>query len=501
MKLSRLVAYRESLDALPFEQAAQRLTDDIDICKDTFQQCPIDLGPNMQTIQDISDAVARDIRGLHQSVKDIKTHIDAEISRRSKDYFAQSYRAYDSIRDEPIDQLMNRELRMDEEGEKFLRHRVKINSNWKYPGLLIRTQKMDLFQDMLDSDPLYLYDTSYQLLEPCLSKLTPEYRARVRTGMIDEKQDQLFPRLPVAQMGLVFAWNYLNYRPIEIMRRYFEAVFLCLRPGGTFIFTYNNCSRSLAVILCEHAFASYTPVWAVRSMLENIGFVIDNQYNGAYHLSFLEVHKPGELASLRGGQSLAMINPKLFTRAQMAELVSQASQLDIQIPCGEIDYAVLESQVTAEQQRRNQLEQERLERQRLAEQQRQEELRQIAEQQAASEAQAREQRRQWLEQQRLAAEAEEKRRVYEEIQQRIAREKDIRDRAQNLNIPDRDTMPFEELEKAVEHIEHMNELNHLRKEAVRLKLDRTDLIMRKYTLKELKRAIKQWRAENERPPT
>ena len=95
----------------------------------------------------------------------------------------------------------------------------------------------------------------------------------------------------------------------------------------------------------------------------------------------------------------------------------------------------------------------------------------------------------------------EKQRLHEELERRIEREKSIRNRADNLNIPNRDIMPFEELEKAVEHIEHMNELNHLRKEAVRLKLDRTDLIMRKYTLKELKRAIKQWRAENERPPT
>ena len=44
-------------------------------------------------------------------------------------------------------------------------------------------------------------------------------------------------------------------------------------------------------------------------------------------------------------------------------------------------------------------------------------------------------------------------------------------------------------------------MDRLRKEAVRLKLDRTDVIMRKYTLKELKQAIKKWRAENERPPT
>ena len=52
-----------------------------------------------------------------------------------------------------------------------------------------------------------------------------------------------------------------------------------------------------------------------------------------------------------------------------------------------------------------------------------------------------------------------------------------------------------------EHLKTAEEMDRLRKEAVRLKLDRTDVIMEKYTLKELKQAIKKWRAENERPLT
>jgi hypothetical protein len=101
-------------------------------------------------------------------------------------------------------------------------------------------------------------------------------------------------------------------------------------------------------------------------------------------------------------------------------------------------------------------------------------------------------------QERLRLEKEQR---LSEIDQRRAWRKSIKERAEGLNIPDRDTLEFDELAQKVEHFEHMKELNDLRKEAVRLKLDRTDLIMRQYTLKELKRAIKKWRAENERPST
>lgn len=501
MKLSQIIAYRESLDSLPFSESMAALTKDVAVCIDTLTQSPVSLRGQVPTIQQVGLALERDMDNFRGSIDIIKRVLDEEINDRSKEYFSASYAAYESIKSEPIEMLLNRELRRDDEGEKLLRHRIKLNSNWKYPGMLIRTQKEDFYTEMVDSDPLYLLDTSYQLLEPCLSSVTPNYRARLRTGMIDETHDRLLPSVPRDQLGFAFAWNFFNYRPIEIMRRYFQEIYETLRPGGVFIFTYNNCTRSMPVVLCEHSFASFTPDWAVKSLLNTIGYEVIDQYDGNYHLNFLEVRKPGTLTTMRGGQTLAVITAKPYTRARMQELREQAVSLELDLPDGEIDYASLERNVNDILERKRIEEQERLEKARLAEEQRLAELERLAAEKAYNETQAKERRRQEMERRRLEQEAAEKKRQHEEMERRIAGEKSIRLRADNLNIPDRDTMPFEELEKAVEHIEHMNELNHLRKEAVRLKLDRTDLIMRKYTLKELKRAIKQWRAENERPPT
>jgi SAM-dependent methyltransferase len=465
---------------------------------DTFSQSPIDLDSHHAAIQEVNAAIERDLENFQGGVDVIKKHLDQEIVRRGQAYFSDSYTHYESIRDEPLENLINRELRVSDEGSNLLRHRIKSNSNWKFPGVLIRPQKETYYTDMTDSDPLYLLDTDYDLLEPCLSTVTSNYRARLRKAVIDEQSDQLLPGIPVAQIGFVFAWNFFNYRPIEVLKKYFAKIYNVLRPGGKFLFTYNNCSRSRPVILCEHAFASFTPDWAVISLLESIGFQITGRHDGDYHLNFLEAVKPGELATLRGGQTLATITAKPYSKVRMKELRDLANEFGIDFDPRTINYNVLEEQV-----------EEALE-QRRQEQRRAEELRHLTEDEKLDlkvktlEEQiqeAREKRRAGQETQKQEQERLAKEQQLAEIDQRRAHRKSVRDRANDLNIPDRDTMEFGELEQRVQHAEEAKELNYLRKEAVRLKIDRTDLIMRKYTAKELKRAIKKWRAENERPST
>jgi SAM-dependent methyltransferase len=498
MKLSQIIAFRESLEDLPYQDSMMALQHDLQICSDTLDQSPVDLDVHRGTIQDVVHSVERDLENFRGGIDIIKKHIDREIVRLGKQYFIDSYTHYESIQDEPLDNLLNRELRCSEEGDRLLRHYIKTNSNWQFPGVLIRPQRESYYTDMVDSDPLYLLDTDYDLLEPCLSSVTENYRTRLRRGMIDENSELLLPGIPRSQIGFVFAWNFFNYRPVEVLKRYFNEIYDVLRPGGTFLFTYNNCSRSMPVILCEHAFASFTPDWAVESLLKSLGFEITDRHDGDYHLNFLEARKPGDLTTLRGGQTLAVINAKPWTRARMQELRTLANELGVAVDPSTVDYDQLEQELESilEQKREDERRAEEL--RHMAEDQRLEVEIQTLEQQIQE---ARERKRLGLETQAQEQLRLEKEQRLSEIDQRRAWRKSIKERAEGLNIPDRDTLEFDELARKVEHIEHMKELNDLRKEAVRLKLDRTDLIMRQYTLKELKRAIKKWRAENERPST
>ena len=74
--------------------------------------------------------------------------------------------------------------------------------------------------------------------------------------------------------------------------------------------TYNDCDRMPGVVLAESHYACYTPGRLITTLAESIGFDRIYSWHDNGPATFLEIRKPGELESLRGGQSLAKIVPK-----------------------------------------------------------------------------------------------------------------------------------------------------------------------------------------------
>ena len=71
--------------------------------------------------------------------------------------------------------------------------------------------------------------------------------------------------------------------------------------------TYNNCDRAHGVALAEKAWMTYTPKRLVVAAAENVGLEYISDYDAAGDVSWIEFTKPGEVETLRGGQSLAKI--------------------------------------------------------------------------------------------------------------------------------------------------------------------------------------------------
>jgi len=425
MKLSELIAYRESLAKLSYQPThGVEFLDLLRISMATANGCPVLPGSLLDQMQNSFNAVSGTISDFEQNISNIKQFVNDEISSRCRDYFAKSYADYESAKNEPLANILTRELRMEQGDENQLRQRIRMNSDWKYPGALLRPSLSTFLNEMVDLDPLYLVDTHHDLLIPCVEAQTATYRSRLRKITANRDSSPHLAMLPKNQIGFLFAWNFFNYIPLEVQREYFKEIWEILKPGGCCLFTYNDCDRSLPAILAEHSFASFTPRWAVENIMITLGFEVTKVYQGNYHLNWMEIRKPGEKSSLRGGQTLAKITENQFTQARMQELRDLAEVHGIEIPPGAINYLKLESQ------------------------------------------------------------------VFQFIQEKNRREQFEKQKQQT-----------EEELKAAVHSEYMAEFNRLRKEAVRLKLDRTDVIMRKYTFKELKQAIKKWRAENERPLT
>jgi SAM-dependent methyltransferase len=209
---------------------------------------------------------------------------------------------------ESTEYILNRRLGIDEDSNILLRSHLRNLSDWRIPGMIIRPGTATFIEDLVPMDPLYLVDQHQDLIQPAVSKFTPEYQRRLREYVITDRTDQpIMAALPQGQFGLVFAYNYFNYKPIEIIRRYLSEIYTLLRPGGVLIMTYNNCDRAQGVGLAERNFMCYTPERYIQQHAESVGFESTFSHNGAGDVSWLEFSRPGEIASLRGGQTLARI--------------------------------------------------------------------------------------------------------------------------------------------------------------------------------------------------
>jgi hypothetical protein len=228
--------------------------------------------------------------------------------KEPKQYKASTVLYEQGMLNESPEYIFERKLGIDDQSNILLRSRLRNYSDWRLPGMIIRPGPETFIEDLVPLDPLYLVDQHQALLDPAISAFTLEYQRRLRPYVIDDRRDGMpLWQLPSEQFGMIFAYNYFNYRPIEVIKRYLADVYSKLRPGGVFIFTFNDCDRGHGAALSEKFFMCYTPGHAVAAAAEREGYEIMNLHHGHGDLSWFELKKPGSIQSIRGGQSLAKI--------------------------------------------------------------------------------------------------------------------------------------------------------------------------------------------------
>jgi SAM-dependent methyltransferase len=262
--------------------------------------------------QDIVNAMHTLESGTHsfrQSLNYLKAQLEQVIAHREPEYYQDSTRLYEEeMRWETNDYILNRHLIIDPETSMLMRNRIKNYSDWRLPGMIIRPGLETHIEEMVPLDPLYVVDQHQDLIKPAVEKFTAEYQRRLRQYIIDDyTSHRPLQELPDNQFGLIFAYNFFNYKPIEVIERYLRGFFEKLRPGGVAMFTFNNCDLPQGMGLAEKHFMCYTTGRRVLQIVDNIGFETVFDQRGPNNISWLEIKKPGKIVSYRGGQTLAKI--------------------------------------------------------------------------------------------------------------------------------------------------------------------------------------------------
>jgi hypothetical protein len=309
MKLSDIVAKLNLLDSLDVATECSTATGTVNhIAYVVTEHAELYQTARDDIIKTHSELI-NNIAKFSAQVESLKNELRSEIKQHEQEYLIDSLRVYqEEMIYDTADAILNRRMRIDDDDDLMLRSRLRNLTDWRLPGMIIRPGVETYIEEMVPLDPLYVVDHDPELIRPAISKFTPEYQRRLREYVINDWADgPVLDKLPNNQFGTIFAYHYFNHKPMPIICKFLTEFYQKLRPGGSVLMTYNNCDRAHGVIRAEHAWMLYTPRRLIEHHAIKTGFELTAAYDGKGDVSWIEFQKPGEIKSLRGGQTLAKI--------------------------------------------------------------------------------------------------------------------------------------------------------------------------------------------------
>lgn len=308
MKLSELIAYRQLLDDYQPRDSREKLEQTVGPIRHVVESHNIQFPELKGQLDKVYDDLQLDLNRFDSTLGLIRQQLQEAISSIEPKYLSASYQLYEEMANDSVETILNRRPTLDEATHDYVQGRIKTKTDWKRPGLILRPGLEDWIDDVVALDPLYLVDVDHALLEPAVNRFNPQFQRRLRKYIIKESSDEeMMSSIPNGQFGLVVAYNFFNYKPFEMVKKYLTEIYNKLVPGGVLTMTYNDCDRFGGVDLCERFFMCYTPGTMIKALAENIGFTINLTYNIDAACTWMELSKPGTKVSLRGGQALAKI--------------------------------------------------------------------------------------------------------------------------------------------------------------------------------------------------
>lgn len=309
-KLTELVKIREQLESVYSTDAIAQLVGElktkiIAVGQETILsesgETVLNLGKDLNRIQ-------TDLDFCQDRFDLIIEKINQDIQQEAQKFYTDNYSLELQVESEALDNIRKvRVMTLSDSLKETIINRIQLHTNWHYPALEIGCRDGEWTGYMVAADPLYITDQYRDFLQSTLSCFTPEYQRRLRDYLV---RDTNFGALPQAQFAFVFCWNFLNYRSLDTIKEYLKAVRDLLRPGGVFMFSYNNGDRHEQAGYAEGHWMSYMPKSMLIPMCESLGFEIlhsEDTRNEGTAVSWIEVKKPGELNTVKAHQVMGEI--------------------------------------------------------------------------------------------------------------------------------------------------------------------------------------------------
>lgn len=309
MKLSELVAVREHLRTIYDTSGIANSVDGlVNQLADFVGSVP---DSNLQSA--VTD-LALSVRSIHNRLytcqpqyDNIIQALDQQISEVSSKFFSENYHL--ELNYSNVDNIRKvRVMPISEQLRNEIATRIRLYTDWKYPALEIGCRDGEWTQFLVAADPLYIVDYYREFTESATQNFTDEYKQRIRVYL---SQDHDLSVLPAGQFNFVFSWNHINYLSLDTLKQYLKSVWNLLRPGGTFMFSYNNGDTEAGAGYAESYFMSYIPKSMLIPLCESLGFTITMTQDVLENIavSWIEIKRPGTLTTIKAHQVMGEIKP------------------------------------------------------------------------------------------------------------------------------------------------------------------------------------------------
>jgi phospholipid N-methyltransferase len=308
MRLSDLVKLRNNL--LDFNAAQVKL--ELDVLEGRLsQQLRLPLHLNYSdNIQDLINHLQdsnQQIAEVENKIPKLITQIEQEINETTKNFLARGYMIngfYGSNSTDVATERNDRLMPISDDTRSEVIVRLRGYTDWHYPCLEIGPGDGVWTEHLVAGDPLYIVDVHQEFLDSTLSKFNETYRNRVRPYLANDSNMNMLPK---NQFGFIFSWNVFNYFPLTETKNILIQAFELLRPGGTMMFSYNNCEVPQCVEYVEQGFRSWMPKNLLVETCKSLGYEIVATRAIEETVHWIEIRKPGELKTVKAHQVLGKI--------------------------------------------------------------------------------------------------------------------------------------------------------------------------------------------------
>jgi SAM-dependent methyltransferase len=229
--------------------------------------------------------------------------IEDKITKESHKLFANSYELEE--RDGGFEHIRNhRRIHIRNEVEETVQQRIQLYTNWRYPTLEIGCRDGEWTQYLVAADPLYVIDKYQEFLDSTNNRFPDEYKKRLRKYQLKNYD---FSALPQEQFGFVFSWGHFNYVSLDTITQVLKSVMNLLRPGGVFLFSYNDGDTPAGAGMAENFAQSYIPQSILIPTCLALGYEVVEKFNEEPNISWIEIKKPGVLKSIKAHQVIGKI--------------------------------------------------------------------------------------------------------------------------------------------------------------------------------------------------